>query len=85
MLDKALKNAKLPPSAIDEVLLVGGSAKMPKVIELVTSFFKKSPVLLENSSELVALGTSLLSVPAEESPLAPANIITLEVQDSSLG
>ena len=40
---KALQDAKLNPSDIDEVLLVGGSTRIPKIQELVKSFFGKEP------------------------------------------
>lgn len=84
-LNQALSQAKLPPSAIQEVLLVGGSAKMPKVVDLVTNYFQQAPVPLDNAIELVALGASLLSVPPDESPLAPAGVLTLEVLDRTIG
>lgn len=84
-LKQSLGSAKLPPSSIQEVLLVGGSAKMPRVIDLVTNYFQRTPVYLENSGELVALGASLLSVPPDESPLAPAGVLALEVLDHSIG
>lgn len=84
-LTQSLKNAKLTPSDIQEVLLVGGSAKMPRVVELVTGFFEKPPVPIENSGEMVALGASLLSVPPDESPLNPAGVLALEVLDNSIG
>jgi len=84
-LTASLKNAKLSAPDIEEVLLVGGSAKMPRVIDLVTVFFKQPPVAVENSGQLVALGASLLSVPPEESPLNPAGVLALEVLDNSIG
>lgn len=58
---------------------------MPRVVDLVTDFFKKPPVPIEKPGEMVALGASLLSVPPEESPLSPAGVLALEVLDNSIG
>lgn len=68
------------------MLLVGGSSKIPRVQEEVKKFFGKAPEELgEDSSELVAFGASLLSVPPDESPLGAAGVLTLEVLDSTIG
>ena len=56
---KALQDAKLNPSDIDEVLLVGGSTRIPKVQELVKSFFGKEPNRSVNPDEVVAVGASI--------------------------
>ncbi|MBF8246872.1 MAG: molecular chaperone DnaK [Rickettsia sp.] len=56
---KALKDAKFSASDIDEVILVGGMTRMPKVIEKVTQFFGKKPNQSVNPDEVVALGASI--------------------------
>ena len=56
---KALKDAKLKPSDIDEVLLVGGSTRIPKVQELVKKIFNKEPNKSVNPDEVVALGAAI--------------------------
>lgn len=56
---QALKDAGLQPSDIDEVLLVGGSTRIPKVQELVKDFFGKEPNKSVNPDEVVAIGASI--------------------------
>ena len=56
---KALADAHLSTSDIDEVLLVGGSTRIPKVQELVKNFFGKEPNRSVNPDEVVAIGASI--------------------------
>ena len=56
---QALKDAGLNASDIDEVLLVGGSTRIPKVQELVKDFFGKEPNRSVNPDEVVAIGASI--------------------------
>ncbi|HHW97392.1 molecular chaperone DnaK [Myxococcota bacterium] len=55
----ALKDAKLEPSDIDEVVMVGGSTRIPLVIETVRKFFGKEPNKGVNPDEVVALGAAI--------------------------
>jgi molecular chaperone DnaK len=55
----ALKDAGLTTSDIDEVVLVGGMTRMPKVVEEVTKFFGKEPHKGVNPDEVVALGAAI--------------------------
>ncbi|MBT3953514.1 molecular chaperone DnaK [Amylibacter sp.] len=55
----ALKDAGLSKSDIDEIVLVGGMTRMPKVIEAVTEFFGKEPHKGVNPDEVVALGAAI--------------------------
>ncbi len=55
----ALKDAGLQASDIDEVLLVGGSTRIPKVQQLVKDFFGKEPNKSVNPDEVVAIGASI--------------------------
>lgn len=56
---EALKDAGLSKSDIDEVVLVGGMTRMPKVVQDVTEFFGKEPHKGVNPDEVVALGAAI--------------------------
>jgi len=55
----ALKDAGVSAGQIDEVILVGGMTRMPKVIEVVKSFFGKEPARNVNPDEVVAVGAAV--------------------------
>ncbi|HTO07022.1 MAG TPA: molecular chaperone DnaK, partial [Myxococcota bacterium] len=67
---KACKDAGVSPGDIDEVVLVGGSIRIPKVQELVKSFFGKEPHRGVNPDEVVAVGAAI-----------QAGVLTGEVKD----
>lgn len=56
---QALKDAKMTPADIDEVVLVGGSTRIPMVQELVRKFFGKEPNKSVNPDEVVAVGAAI--------------------------
>ena len=56
---KALDDAKISKSQIDEVILVGGSIRIPKVQQLVKDFFGKEPNKSVNPDEVVAVGAAI--------------------------
>ncbi|HLD11709.1 MAG TPA: molecular chaperone DnaK [Patescibacteria group bacterium] len=56
---KCLADAKLDTKGIDEVILVGGMTRMPKVQEIVQGFFKKEPHKGVNPDEVVAVGAAV--------------------------
>jgi molecular chaperone DnaK len=56
---KALKDANLSADQIDEVILVGGSTRIPKIQEVVEKFFGKKPNRSVNPDEVVAIGASI--------------------------
>ena len=56
---KALSDAGLSPSDIDEVILVGGSTRIPKIQEEVEKFFGKKPSKGVNPDEVVAIGAAI--------------------------
>ncbi len=56
---QALKDAGVSASQIDEVVLVGGMTRMPKVVETVKSFFGKEPHKGVNPDEVVAMGAAI--------------------------
>jgi molecular chaperone DnaK len=56
---QALADANLKPEAIDEVILVGGQTRMPRIQELVKSFFGREPHKGVNPDEVVAVGAAV--------------------------
>ncbi|MBM4187572.1 MAG: molecular chaperone DnaK [Gemmatimonadetes bacterium] len=58
-MEKALKDAGLDPKGIDEVILVGGSTRIPKIQEIVKNFFGKEPNRSVNPDEVVAIGAAI--------------------------
>jgi molecular chaperone DnaK len=79
---KALEDAKLTPDKIDEVVLVGGSTRIPKVQEVVKAFFGKEPHRGVNPDEVVALGAAVQAgVLAGE----VTDVLLLDVTPLSLG
>ena len=57
--ERALKDAGLKKTDIDEVILVGGMTRMPKVVETVKEFFGREPHKGVNPDEVVALGAAI--------------------------
>ncbi len=58
-MQQALKDAGLKPEEVDEVILVGGSTRIPKVQQIVKDFFKKEPHKGVNPDEVVAIGAAI--------------------------
>jgi len=58
-MEMALKDAGLKPGEIDEVILVGGSTRIPKIQEVVKEFFGKDPNRSVNPDEVVAIGAAI--------------------------
>src|SRR5216117_1778985 len=81
-MQQALTDAGLKPGDIDEVILVGGQTRMPKVQEIVKSFFGKEPHKGVNPDEVVAIGAAIQGgVLAGE----VKDILLLDVTPLSLG
>jgi molecular chaperone DnaK len=79
---QALKDAKLDPKQIDEVVLVGGSTRIPKVQKLVKDLFGKEPHKGVNPDEVVAIGAAIQgSVLAGERK----DVLLLDVTPLTLG
>jgi len=79
---QALRDAKLQASDIDEVILVGGSTRVPAVIDAVRQFFGKEPNRSVNPDEVVAVGAAIQGgVITRE----VADIVLLDVTPLSLG
>ena len=58
-MQQALKDAGLDPKQIDEVILVGGSTRIPKIQQIVKDFFGKEPNKSVNPDEVVAIGAAI--------------------------
>lgn len=58
-LESCLKDAKIKASGVDEVVLVGGMTRMPKIVEVVSKFFGKEPHKGVNPDEVVAVGAAI--------------------------
>ncbi len=56
---KALKDAGMQPSEVDEIILVGGSTRIPKIQQVVKEFFGKEPNKGVNPDEVVAVGAAI--------------------------
>ena len=56
---QALKDAGLEPTQIDEVILVGGSTRIPKIQQIVKDYFGKEPNKSVNPDEVVAIGAAI--------------------------
>src|SRR5258707_11404492 len=81
-LEQALKDAQLDSSKIDEVVLVGGSTRIPKLQEIVKAFFGKEPNKSVNPDEVVAVGAA---VQAGVLSGEKTDILLLDVTPLSLG
>jgi len=79
---QALKDAKLTPKDIDEVVLVGGSTRIPKVQQLVKEIFGKEPNRSVNPDEVVAIGAAIQGAVLTGDK---TDIVLLDVTPLSLG
>ncbi|MFN2502047.1 MAG: molecular chaperone DnaK [Pyrinomonadaceae bacterium] len=80
--EQAIKDAGLSPKDIEEIVLVGGSTRIPKVQEMVKEFFGKEPNKSVNPDEVVALGAA---VQAGVLGGEKTDILLLDVTPLSLG
>ncbi|MBI4042769.1 MAG: molecular chaperone DnaK [Deltaproteobacteria bacterium] len=79
---QALKDAKLNPRDIDEVILVGGMTRMPKVVEKVKEIFGKEPHKGVNPDEVVAVGAAIQAAVLKGEV---KDVLLLDVTPLSLG
>jgi Fe-S protein assembly chaperone HscA len=82
---QALKDAVLKPGQIDEVVLVGGSTRIPKVRALVKDLFQREPHTGLNPDEVVALGAAVQAAILGGGSTATENMLLLDVTPLSLG
>ena len=79
---KALQDAKITASDIDEVVLVGGSTRMPKVQQIAKEIFKRDPNRSVNPDEVVAVGAAIQAAVLEGEV---KDVLLLDVTPLSLG
>ena len=82
---QALKDAGLKPEQIDEVVLVGGSTRIPKVRRLVLDLFKRTPHTDLNPDEVVALGAAVQANILGGGSEITKEMLLLDVTPLSLG
>ncbi len=82
---QALKDAGLKPEQIDEVVLVGGSTRIPKVRALVGELFQRTPHIDLNPDEVVALGAAVQANILGGGSEATREMLLLDVTPLSLG
>jgi molecular chaperone DnaK (HSP70) len=82
---QALKDAGLKPEQIDEVVLVGGSTRIPKVRALVEGMFQRKAHTDLNPDEVVALGAAVQATILGGGSQATENMLLLDVTPLSLG
>jgi Fe-S protein assembly chaperone HscA len=82
---QALKDAKLKPEEIDQVVLVGGSTRIPKVRMLVQDLFKRTPHTDLNPDEVVALGAAVQANILSGGSEVTEEMLLLDVTPLSLG
>src|SRR5437868_767287 len=82
---QALKDANLKPEQIDEVVLVGGSTRIPKVRALVKDLFHREPHTDLNPDEVVALGAAIQANILGGRSEATQDMLLLDVTPLSLG
>ncbi|OLQ00121.1 Heat shock 70 kDa protein [Symbiodinium microadriaticum] len=86
--EKVISDAKVDRKAIDEVVLIGGSTRIPYVQKLIEEYFRKEPCRSINADEAVAYGAAvqaavLSGVKGKDSPLK--DLVLLDVTPLSLG
>jgi molecular chaperone DnaK len=82
---QALKDAGMKPEQIDEVVLVGGSTRIPKVRAIVKELFRREPHIDLNPDEVVALGAAVQANILGGGSEATENMLLLDVTPLSLG
>jgi len=82
--EQVLRDAKLNATDLDEVILVGGSTRMPAIQEVVTEFFAKQPLFRLNPDEVVALGAAQTAHQLVNGD-SDSNLLLLDVTPLSLG
>ncbi|ERL55019.1 Chaperone protein HscA [Psychrobacter aquaticus CMS 56] len=82
--EQVLRDAKLSTTDLDEVILVGGSTRMPAIQKIVTEFFDKQPLCCLNPDEVVALGAAQTAHQLVNGS-SDNNILLLDITPLSLG
>lgn len=80
--DKTLKDANIQKRDLDDVILVGGQTRTPKLQEMVREFFGLSPSKSVNADEVVALGAAIQGASLQDER---SNVLLLDVTPHNLG
>jgi molecular chaperone DnaK len=80
--EQVLVEAKVKPTDLKEMILVGGMTRMPKVVEAVKQFFRRDPCKGVHPDEVVALGAA---VQADALTSSDSEVVLLDVTPQSLG
>jgi len=83
--ERALSDAGLKPTDVDEVVLVGGSTRMPAVVDLVKQITGKSPHMGVNPDEAVAIGAAVQANTLANPGSAGTGMVLVDVTPLSLG
>jgi len=83
LVKKTMKDAGMEPKDINEIVLVGGQTRMPKIIEMVKAYFGKEPNREVNPDEVVAIGAAIQG--GILSGTAGKDVLLLDVTPLSLG
>ncbi|KAG9049220.1 70-kilodalton heat shock protein [Tulasnella sp. UAMH 9824] len=85
--EKVLRDSKIEKSAVDDIVLVGGSTRIPRIIELLSDFFGgKEPSRSINPDEAVAYGAAVLAaIWAGDTSEKTSQVLLLDVAPLSLG
>jgi molecular chaperone DnaK len=84
-IERALGDSGLKPSDIDEVVLVGGSTRMPAVVDLVKRMFNKDPHMGVNPDEAVAVGAAIQANTLANPGAVGSSLVLVDVTPLSLG
>ncbi|KAJ6072544.1 hypothetical protein N7467_010629 [Penicillium canescens] len=85
--ERVLRDAKIDKSSVHEIVLVGGSTRIPKIQKLVSDFFNKDPNKSINPDEAVAYGAAVQAaiLSGDQSSKSTNEILLLDVAPLSLG
>jgi molecular chaperone DnaK len=83
--EKTLKDAGVRPAQVDEVLLVGGMTRMPRVQKAVKDFFGREPCKGVHPDEVVALGAAIQAQALATPPQPGSEVLLLDVTPQNLG
>ncbi len=83
--DKTLRDAGVRPAQVDEVILVGGMTRMPRVQKAVKDFFGREPCKGVHPDEVVALGAAIQANALTAPPKPGSEVLLLDVTPQNLG
>ena len=82
---QALKDANLKKEQIDDIVLVGGSSRIPKIQEMIQNYFNKKPCNSINPDEVVAIGATIQAINQYNIEVDREKLVLLDVTPLSIG